>query len=449
MTKRNFFLVCLTLFMVSAGVRLIVWQNNKVGMDEVQHVVTAIYFQDSTTLLRGDLQTFIAGPNPPSDATILLHPPGYPILIAAVGSLFEGITAFRTVQILINSLAPILVFLIAFTSFGFLTAAIAGFLAAMSPQFAYHSALLLPDELSVLPILLAVYALVRALKDKNLAMAILCGASIGVSCWLRSNALVLPLYFAAVSFFILPKEVRAKFCLVLIASFIVVISPITIRNLAYFHAFIPLSLGMGTTFVEGLGDYEVDGTLGLPKTDQQVMELDARLAGRPDYYGYLYNPDGVERERARMRFGLQVVAENPVRYLTSVIHRGISTFRFERIPVIAPERDERTTTPGPLYALNMPLKLFQRLFVTAVFLPLILFGLIAFLRDADKRTSVMILMIVPLYYMTVQALIHTEYRYVLATPHILLIVAAGGISFLIGAAARRFGRSNGSRLVRS
>ena len=318
----------------------------------------------------------------------------------------------------------------------------AGVLVAVGPQFAYYSSVMLPDELSVVLILAAVYAIVRAISTPRLSSAVLCGVSIGISCWLRSNALLLPIFFAAAAFVLLPKQIRVRFALILVASFVLTISPITIRNLIVFKSFVPVSLGFGTTFVEGLGDYDSDGRLGLPKTDQDVLAMDALFANRADYNQGLLNPDGVERERARVKFGLTVVRDNPVWYLTTVAKRGLSNVRMERVPVIAPERDEADTTNPILYKLNIPLQLFQRLFITAVIFPLLFFGIILLLRESESRRTLAILAIVPLYFMTVQPLIHTEYRYVLAIPHIGMIVSAVALTYVWRKVVNRFQRSS-------
>jgi 4-amino-4-deoxy-L-arabinose transferase-like glycosyltransferase len=321
--------------------------------------------------------------------------------------------------------------------FSFLTAVIAGVLTAFAPQFSYHSALMLPDELSAIPILLAVYCLTLIVQRRQVKFALLCGVSIGISCWFRSNALVLPLYFAAVAAFLLPRKLRIRAGAILLVAFILTIVPITIRNYAVFERFIPLSLGLGTTFLEGLSDYDTDGVLGMPRTDEDVMEMDVRLAGRVDYRGNLLNPDGVDRERRRITIGVAVAGDNPLWFARSVAHRGLTTLRMERVPAIAAERDERETTPPAFYLINRPLKAIQRLFVTAVILPLALLAVISLLRRRDARQSLAILSIVPLYYMTMQALIHTEYRYVLATTHILIILAAVTLGFAINAILKR------------
>lgn len=423
--------ICLVIFVISVGVRVLIWQNNKVEMSGVQWVLTHIYRADARELALGRLGLFLAGPNSPSDANVLLHPPGYSILIAGVGSIVGDGNGFRIVQICLNSLAPVLVFLIGLQLFGQRTGIIASLGVAFAPQFAYHSGLMLPDGLSVVPILAALYCLVRARETPSILLSVLCGVALAVSCWLRPNALLLPLFFAAATFCWLPKASRSRFAAILLAVFALTIAPITIRNYVVFNAFIPLSLGAGTTFLEGLGDYDVDGTGTLPVTDEDVMLRDVQRSGRADHYGFLYRPDGVERERERILDGLAVVVEHPFRYGMAVAHRGASTFRMERVPAIAAERDERETTPPVFYYLNLPLKFFQGFFITAVVLPLAIAGLFLVILDRERRNILVLLAAIPLYYGTIQALIHTEYRYVLATPHILMILAAVALSWLI------------------
>jgi hypothetical protein len=204
-----------------------------------------------------------------------------------------------------------------------------------------------------------------------------------------------------------------------------------------------LSLGSGTTFIEGLGDLDPANTKDLPHTDEDVMVLDAARSGRPEYYGTLYDPDGVERERARMAFGLRTVAADPPWFILGVVNRGVNAMRLERVPTIEPLYDERETTDRLLYSLNIPLKVFQRLFMTAVFLPLIALGMVVLLLRRDSRGKLLLLSIVPLYYMSVQPLIHTEYRYVLPAAHILMILAAVGAGSLVTTLYSRVrGRSN-------
>ena len=103
------------------------------------------------------------------------------------------------------------------------------------------------------------------------------------------------------------------------------------------------------------------------------------------------------------------------------------TFRMERVPVIEPQYEERASTPAPVYFLNVPLKLIQRLFITAVFLPIFLLGSLLLFRDVDSCRKLAILLIVPLYFFLVQPLIHTEYRYLLPASHMLVVISGLGL----------------------
>ena len=64
----------------------------------------------------------------------------------------------------------------------------------------------------------------------------------------------------------------------------------------------------------------------------------------------------------------------------------------------------------------------QRKFTTGRVLTLVAIG-IALLLLARRGRTLVILLVVPLYYMTLQAPLHTEYRYILATHYFLFVMA--------------------------
>ena len=77
----------------------------------------------------------------------------------------------------------------------------------------------------------------------------------------------------------------------------------------------------------------------------------------------------------------------------------------------------------------------QKLFITALDLPLVLLGLFTLARTRQTR-SLALLLAVPLYYLCAQPALHTEYRYVLAVHYFLFIFAAAAL-YNIARAARR------------
>ncbi len=429
--KRNIPVTMLLIFLVALGVRLLVWQHNHSDIEQVMTGLTAGYRNDARILLSGEVMLFVRGPAPPSDANVLAHPPGYSILMAVIFKLFgERDSALRLFQILCDALSVLLVFLIALELCSSKSiAVIAGALAALSPQLAYNSLLLLPDSLSVLPVLLSVYLLARArgkpLRWLNLIVA---GALLGLSCWLRPNALLLSLYLTALVPLVLPRGQRLRAALLLAGAAVLLIVPLTIRNLVVFKQFIPLSLGSGVTLIEGIADYDEEGRTGLPGTDMEVLRGEAEVYKRADYAGSLYNPDGIARERARVARGLTAIRSQPFWFMGVMLRRAGSMLRMERVPVIAgsPLTPARRDSAGAAALLRYPgiiLKSVQKLFTTAIMLPLFLVGIFLLARRRDK-SALALLLIVPVYYLSVQSMLHTEYRYVITIQYFLPIFVA-------------------------
>jgi hypothetical protein len=69
----------------------------------------------------------------------------------------------------------------------------------------------------------------------------------------------------------------------------------------------------------------------------------------------------------------------------------------------------------------------QRIFLTAVMLPLAIAGLLLVILK-KQRLALIILSVVPIYFFTVQSLVHTEYRYVLAVNYFLFAFAGVAIA---------------------
>ncbi len=247
----------------------------------------------------------------------------------------ESNTAIQFVQILCDGLAAVIIFLIVAELLPVSAAVVASMMAAFSPQFAWNSVLLLPDSLAVLPILLAVYCLARAARNPRLVTFIIAGALVGISCWLRANAMLLTFFLAAVVPLLFKGKKQWRYALAIIFGTLAIVMPLTIRNAIVFHRFIPLSLGAGQTLLEGIADYDPMGRFNIPSTDLGIMKQEAEDFHRPDYYGTLFNPDGVERERARLGRGFAVIRSHPFWFAGVMARRASSMMRLERARVIS------------------------------------------------------------------------------------------------------------------
>jgi hypothetical protein len=418
------FAFCLLVFLVAFGVRFLMWQDARDEAAQVQWAVTANYKHMARLLAEGGLTGFYSPSSTLADPDTLGHPPGYPLLLALVYGLFgAGDEAVRLAQIFADALAAVVTLLIAAEFVPRAAALLAGLLAALSPQFAWNSVLLLPDTLAVLPVLLAVWCVARALKRPRLAWLVAAGALVGISCWLRANALLLAPFLAAAVALLFERRVRLRYALALVAGAAAVVAPLTLRNAVVFGAFIPVSLGAGQTLLEGIADYDSGGRFGIPATDVGIQKMEAVEAGRPDYAATLFGPDAVARERARLARGLRVVGAHPVWFLSVMARRAASMLRLERTPRVSPRGWANPARAAVASA--------QRLFITAVVLPLAVAGLWLWWRGGERR-ALALLLVVPAYYLCVQSALHTEYRYFLAVPHFLFVLAATGLH---GAAA--------------
>ena len=297
--------------------------------------VTADYQRIAQLVEREGLRGFFSSSSELADLNNLGHPPGYSILIATVHPVFGGPqTAIQFLQIVFDAATAVIIFLLVAELFSSMAATFAGLFAAFSPQLAWNSVLLLPDSLAVFPILLAVYLLARTRRAPRTIMFIAAGALIGLSCWLRANAMLLPLFVAA-AVLLLHGRKHWRASLAVICGALIIILPLTIRNAVVFHRFIPLSLGAGQTFLEGIADYDPAGKLGIPNTDMGIMKQEAEMLQRPDYYGTLFKPDGVERERWRLRRGVSVIESHPLWFGSVMVRRAASMLRLERVRLVS------------------------------------------------------------------------------------------------------------------
>jgi dolichyl-phosphate-mannose-protein mannosyltransferase len=322
------------IFMAAVGVRALHWQDARADLERKDSVRTNLlrsYLREASRIREDGNILFASKPVESQDARMILHPPGYSILLAAIGQTSESSSShsrLRLLQICCDAGAAALVFLIAAQLFVLPAATIAGMLVAFSPHLASYSLWLSPETLAVVPVLGAFYLIARSIGQPRLLTMIAAGALIGVSCWLRANALLLAPFVAVSVSPLIERGKRLRYAATLVAAAAAMISPVTLRNWLAYERFVPLSLGAGITMVEGIADYDSEGRFRMPPTDVAVRYKDAEWHNRPDYQGNIWVPDGVERDRARFARGLQVIRSNPAWFAGVMIRRGASMLRY-------------------------------------------------------------------------------------------------------------------------
>jgi len=320
-------------FLIALGVRLLHWQDSLAEINQNGAGLSAIarlYESEAQRMLKEKRILFPRDSVDPGDARLILHPPGYPAFRAAICSLFgSSDSAVTLAQLVFDALSCVIVFLIALELFNQTVAIIASMLVALSPHFAYYSSWFSPDTLPVLPILIAVYLIIRAARRPHILTILAAGMMLGVSCWLRANGLLLAPFLAAVVILSFEGRKRFLYAAALVVTVIVVISPITIRNWILYHRFVPISVDSGLALVEGIAAYDNAGRFGMPRFDREALTKDAEWHGRPDYQGNLWSPDGIERDQYRFHRGLSVIRSDPAWFTGVMVRRAFFMLRYD------------------------------------------------------------------------------------------------------------------------
>lgn len=450
-TRRRFVACALAVFAVAFCVRLLTWRETRLEVGKVQTVVTASYKRDARLLVDDGFASLFNRQSPLAQPDSLGHPPGYALLVALIFKTFgESDAGLQFFQITCDALSAVVLFLIVAELLNLPIALIAGLCAALSPQLAWNSVLLLPDSLAVLPVLCATYLIARTMNRErderqadfdarrsdssatkshatrsSLVAMLASGALVGVSCWLRANALLLAPLLAVFVFLLSDRARRLRLAATLVVGAALVVGVLTVRNAVVFRSFVPVSLGAGQTLLEGIGDYDRARRFGIPATDDEIMRQEADAANRPQYRDSLLGPDGIARERQRLRRGFSVVRAHPVWFASVMLRRAASMLRLERARRVSDQ-----TGVG----------IIQRLFITALFLPLALAGAFLLARSRRRRRALALLVAVPAYYLCVQSIFHTEYRYTLALTYFLFALAAVALSTFVSLMRRRLSR---------
>lgn len=340
LTRTKLTVICAAILVSTAGVRLLHLQDSSVEIVAGKTSLSGVfnrYQKEARRMLDEGGILYPREPPTNGDARMLVHPPGYAILLAAINRLAnDPYPALWLVQIVCDGFAALLVFMIASELLNWGVALIAAMLVAFSPHLAHYSLILSPDSLAVLPLLIAMYLFVLAHKMAHkmaptrprMRTIIAAGVFIGLSVWLRANALLLAPLMAVVVVVVFPPAVRLRYSVALLGAALMVISPITIRNLIVFHHLIPVSIAAGENLVVGIGDYDKDGRFGMPHSDRETRMKDAEWNGRPDYAASLWTPDGIERDQVRMARGLEVIRSNPGWFLGVMLRRAGFMLRY-------------------------------------------------------------------------------------------------------------------------
>ena len=379
----------------------------------------------------------------PSRTDRAIYAPGYPLWLAAIYKLSgsRSPVVVQNVQWVLDSFAVLLIVGAGVTAFGWRVGSWAGGIAALWPLPAAYGAVPLADAPASWVVVGAAWMLLVAAKRKSFGWALGAGALIGVSCWLRANAILLAFFWAiAILMFVRASlQRRAWLAASVLVAAMLVIAPIILRNAIAFHAFVPTGLGAGTNLLEGIGETERGAReFGAPLSDRDLIEQERAALNVPPGAAFdLYYPDGIQRDRARTRKALGIIAEHPFWYAGSVVRRMAGVLKYAGEPngiygsaginITSKKCLPPQWQGGMLAFLVNRLGMFQSV-LRYVLLPLMIVGVFLAFR-LDRGTSALMMTTV-FYYLVIGSLIHTHIRYGL--PMQALLTIFGGLTLSSG-----------------
>lgn len=371
------------------------------------------------------------GSNPPRLLEIA-HPPGYQVFIAAVYSVASmRLRSVSQAQILLDAACAALVGFCAAGLFGTAAGLASGVLIALSPHLAYNALVPMPDTPSAWPIVVAMLLVPRAVASGRWPLFLAIGLLMGVSCWLRANALLLAALVAFLVWRLRPQLGWGPAAMVLATTYLV-ISPITIRNYLVYDVFLPLGWGAGRTLVEGIADYDFENRFDFPRFDRDITKWDDDTV-----------KTHLDRETLLEKKALAVIARHPFWFASVVWRRALFQWSYDTDTDTALDTPFHTRIQPPVAPqgrlpwLRALVRGFQGLYATWVGRALSVLGVVALLVSR-RRAELAVFLVVPLYYLVFQSLLHTEYRYCLVIHYFLFTLIGVGIVETWHAVTRRF-----------
>jgi 4-amino-4-deoxy-L-arabinose transferase-like glycosyltransferase len=376
----------------------------------------------------------------PTRTDLAQYPPAFPAAVAfiyKVGGDYS-VYAVQNVQWIADLIVTfVLVTGIAVTAFGWRAGIVASFVSAFLPVFAMYGAYPSADAPSTWFVLGGCWLLVLAAKRASVWFALGAGVSLGIACWSRVNPLYLCVGWPFALLVFTPTAWRRRVVLAaasLLAT-VLVISPIVVRNYLVFPDFTPTGGTIGANLWEGLGETELGRQHGFLFGDDKMVEHEGKKLGLPpNALTDPQFPDGIRRDRERVRESLAFIKQYPVWYAGVMLGRmwGILKVAGDPVPYtgtaginVTSQKCLPPEQQGGLLAFAVnALGMIQSL-VRYLFLPMVVFGLVMAFR-ADWRLSCVLLVTV-LYYLVAGTSGHTEVRYVVPMHGVLAVFAGAAV----------------------
>lgn len=235
--------------------------------------------------------------------------PGYSAFLAFVYLIFgHTYTAVRIIQCIMGALLCIIIYGIAKIAFDKKTALLSAAILAFYQPYLFYSfyggpGFLLSENLFTFLTALFLFYLLKDSGSPGIKMGILSGILLGLATLTRPPLALFPLFLFCWLLYRMKFSVisAAKKILPLLAGFMLILSPWTLRNYYFHKAFVPFVTEGGLVLLAGNNHLAKGGTLTQPGIDSLLTEEDrSRLS----------NMSEVEKDRMYRRYAKDFLLKN-------------------------------------------------------------------------------------------------------------------------------------------
>ncbi|HYJ48154.1 MAG TPA: glycosyltransferase family 39 protein [Pyrinomonadaceae bacterium] len=442
-TRRGL-LIFLLIFALAFTIRSLTAQFMRAHLHDAgwfQYGSYAVFDEQARAVLDGRQRLFWI--DDPTRTDLVQYPPAFPLWVAAVYIVTgeQSMYAVQRVQWVLDTLLiTLLITGIGVTAYGWRAGLAASLLAAFSPLLAMYGATPSADAPTTWFVLGGAWLLLVAAKKRSLPYAIGAGVMLGAACWFRVNPLYLSGAWALALLFFVRADWRQRIALsaAVAGGALLVISPIMIRNYLVFPEFTPTGGTIGVNLWEGLGETELGRSYGFMFGDDKMIEKERVALGLPpDFPIKIFWPDGIRRDRERVRESMAFIKVRPLWYAGVMLERMWGMLKVAGSPLpyygsaginVTSQKCLPTERQGGVFALFVNLLGMAQSVVRYLFLPLAALGLWLAARRDFRMTALLLATV--LYYLVPGSAAHTEIRYVLPMHGLLTVFAGLGLCLL-------------------
>ena len=439
--NRKHLFIILAVLTIAFGVRLCTFMFMRAHLNDAgwfQFGSYSVFDRQARDLLNGQQNLFFITDSTRTD--LAQYPPAFPAWVAVIYKLGGNHSAYsvQLVQWFLDFvLSLFLITGITVTAFGWRAALGAGLLVGLSPLLALYAAYPSADVPTSWFVLGGNWCLLLALKRKNVWWALFAGVLLGVACWLRVNPLFLCVGWA-IALLLFTKDTwkwRLVMGSAVLIGTVVIVSPIVIRNYFSFPDFTPTGGTVGANLWEGLGETELGRANGFEFGDDKLIERERIKMGLPAGSRIEAQwPDGIRRDRERVRESLNFIRQHPIWYAGVMFQRmwGMLKVAGDPLPYYGTSGINVTAKKclppnwqGGAIALGVTVLGMIQSVARYLLLPLVVLGVYSALRT--NAMTACLLLVTVIYYLVPGTVGHTELRYMLPMHAILIVFAGEGL----------------------